>query len=153
MLLKYDMLQNTVSILPDDLGVSSTRQVSTVGEEDQSMYSAAKNRRKKQRTNPHDEISSRGNDTRSSRSDDDKFETLQRILDQSLGQRMSTYAVEKSAAYNFVSGIHDKLFELVEKVMTITNPALKEMYEKRIEDTKKHLEEAEKNYNKNYKEN
>jgi hypothetical protein len=56
--------------------------------------------------------------------------------------------VEKQAAYNFMSGIHDKLFDLMERVIGIQDPVLKKMYNNRIKETRKRLVTAEAAYKK-----
>ncbi len=64
------------------------------------------------------------------------------------GNGSNTSMVEKQAAYNFMSGIHDKLFDLMERVIGIQDPVLKKMYNNRIKETRKRLVTAEAAYKK-----
>ena len=59
------------------------------------------------------------------------------VLEKTLGQGVGTSALEKQEAYNFMSNIHDKLFDLMERVATIDDDQLKQMYKRRIKETKK----------------
>lgn len=85
------------------------------------------------------------------------LDALGEVLEKTLGGKGSngsnTSMVEKQAAYNFMSSIHDKLFDLMERVVGIQDPVLKKMYNDRIKETRKRLVAAEATYKKVYDEN
>jgi hypothetical protein len=145
---KYEMLQNLISILPESVGVTSSRRpTGDVGEEAFTTPASSGRRKKRNAMVTQDNVD-----------DFDKIkqqrhlDALGQVLEKSLRQQnVHTPAVlEKAAAYNFVSSIHDKLFDLMEKVITIRDAELKNMYDKRIKETKKRLLAAEVAYKKEY---
>jgi hypothetical protein len=130
MLDKYKILQQTVSILPWELGVSSISNVSSVSENSTSVHPSAK---KKQRV-----------DVAGESQDHESLHQTLRVL--ASGFSSSKATSDKAVATEVLQKAEDTYIRYVQLVHDATSAGLKAIYEDRLAKAKIRLEKAESFY-------
>lgn len=133
MLDKYDILQQTVSILPRELGVSSMSNVSSVSDNSNVVNGSA---RKKQRTNVAGGASS----------GDDRDSLHQTLRELASGFSSSNETSKKAVAMEVLQKAEETYIRYVQLLQDATSPGVKAIYEDRLAKSKSRLEKAESDY-------